>query len=250
MAEEYAIHFSNAMQEWGTASKNQSMSSFNNAISFMLLAIKKAPEPLEKIHAFFAMIYYEAATCQSQESGRNVEKKVKALIDNALQQANTALEIHPLSFNAQLVKTYVASDNILYMQGGASNLVPKAGFSAAGVTEFLVRAGSMGVAAGKVGVSQAKFKKEAGRLLEIYSEIFTEYYMDASDFIDFTGELFNVADFCSRNQLSGAKEIFSGIANVDLNDLRYEDYSDEEKAAMEAEVVRLHSLAEGRLMML
>lgn len=250
MAEEYAIHFTNAMQEWSNASTNQSMNGFNNAISFMLLAIKKAPEPNERIHSFLAMIYYEAAICQSQENGRNIEKKVKALVDKALDQAKIALQIIPLSFYAQLVKAFIASDNVLYLQGGASNLIPKNGISVAGVTEFFFRAGSMGVAAGKVGVSQSKFKKEAKQLLDIYTTIFSEYYMDASDFIDYTEQLFLIADFCTRTQLSGAKEIYTGISEVALEDLKYDAYSEDDKPQIENEVVRLHSLAEGRLEML
>lgn len=249
MTEEFVHMFNNAMQEWGEASKQQDMNRFNNTISFMLMAIKKAPEPYAKLHSNLAMIYYDAAICQAQQPGRRVEKMAQDLIDKCISQANTALKIEPLSFNSQLVKTYVAGDNILHIPGGASNLVPKNGLSAAGVTEFLVRAGSMGVAAGKVGVSQAKFKNEVKRLLEIYDNLFNEYYLQATDYIDYSNQLLTIADFCANNKFSGAKEIFTSVTNVKVEDLKYDDLTEEETNMVEQEVYRIRALAEGRLMM-
>lgn len=249
MTEEFAHMFNNAMQEWDDASNQQDMNKFSNAISFMLMAIKKAPQAYEQIHAKLSMIYYDAALCQAKQPGRRVEKITKDLVDKAMEQANIALKLEPLSFNAQLVKTYIASDNLLYLQGGASNLVPKNGISVAGVTEFLVRAGSMGVAAGKVGVSQTKFKNEVKRLLEIFDGLFSEYYIPATDFIDYCNQFFLIADFCTNNKLAGAKDIFTSITNVKVEDLNYDNLTEEGHNQVEQEVYRLRALAEGRLMM-
>ncbi|QRN82095.1 hypothetical protein JR338_06480 [Chloroflexota bacterium] len=249
MTEEFVHMFNNAMQEWDEAVKQQDMNKFNNTISFMLMAIKKAPEPNAIIHSNLAMIYYDAAICQAQQPGRRVEKMAENLINKAINEANTALKIEPLSFNSQLVKTYIAADNILHIPGGASNLVPKNGLSAAGVTEFFVRAGSMGVAASKVGVSQAKFKSEVKRLLEIFDSLFSEYYLQATDYIDYSNRLFSIADFCTNSKLAGAKDIFTSLMNVVVDDLKYDDLTEEDKNLVEQEVYRIRALAEGRLMM-
>jgi tetratricopeptide (TPR) repeat protein len=249
MAEEHVTIFSNAMNEWEVATEQQSMNAFNNAISLMLLAIKKSPEPFARMYAFLSMAYYEAGICQAQQPGRNSEKQAKQLIDNAISYANSALEIEPLEFRAQLVKTYIASDKLLYLQGGVSNLIPRAGISAAGVLEFFGRAASTGVAAGKVGASQIKFKGEVKHLQEIYDQVFSEYFMDATEFCYFTEQLLNIADYCTNNKLAGAKEIFTSIVNVNPDDLKYDDLSDDGKVEVEQEVVKLRSLAEGRLMM-
>lgn len=250
MSEEHVTMFRNAMDEWTIASEHQNMNSFNNAISFMLLAIKKSPEPYPKMHSFMSMIFYEAAICQAQQNIRDAGKKSNQLVNKAISHANTALQLNEWAFRAQLVKTFVASDNILYMTGGASNLIPRHGVSGKGFVEFLGRAASTSVAAGRVGVSQAKFKGEVKRMLEIYDHEFAEYYVDATDFCFYTEQLMLIADFCSNNKISGAVDIYTSIMNVDLSDLKYDDLNDDAKKEVEQEVLRLRALAEGRKMML
>jgi hypothetical protein len=250
MSEEHVTMFTNAMNEWDIATEHQNINSYNNAVSFMLLAIKKAPEPFPKMHSFLAMIFYEAAICQAQQSDRHAEKKSKQLVDSAIAQANTALQLSPREFRAQLVKTFVASDNILYLTGGASNLIPRHGISGKGFVEFLGRAASTSVAAGRVGVSQAKFKGEVKSILEIYNQEFSEYYIDATDFCYYTDQLMLIADFDNNNKLGGARDIYQSIMNVELGDLKYDDLDDETKKEVEQEVLRLRALAEGRMMMM
>jgi tetratricopeptide (TPR) repeat protein len=212
MAEEHVTLFNNALDEWEIAAKEQNMSAYNNAISLMLLAIKKSPEPIARIHAYLARAYYEAADCQLQQPGRHSEKQFFQLINNALRYADSALKIDPLEFRAQLVKTFLSTRKL-------------------GIGLF--------------------FRRELNRLKEIYDRAFSEYYVDASEYCQFTKDLLNIADYCiNDNKKAIAKDIFTSILNVNLDDLDYDDLSDDGKVEVGLEVAKLRSLAEGRLMML
>lgn len=249
MAEEYVLAFRNAMQEWQTASDRQNLGAYNNAVSFMLIAIKKAGQVVPRFHSLLAMMYYEMAACQAQAGGRNADKLANQSLASAQQQATIALQNNPLEFRAQLVKTWIAGDNVLFMKGGASNLLPTSRGFAEALGETFGRAIGTSIAAAQSQTSKSNFKKELTKLLDIFNTWFGDYYVDATEFVFAATNLMNLADVCSEDKLFEAGKIYAGIANVNLDDLKYDDVSPDDQEDLQQEIYRIRVLAEGRSLM-
>lgn len=250
MSEEYEIILDNALKEWRKASENQDLNAYNNAASYFLLGIKKAREPMPRAHALLAMAYYETASCWAQTGRRDSEKQAEKFSKLANEQVSIALQHEPLEYRAQLVKTWIAGDNVRYMQGGISNLIPRSRGLVDAIFETGFRAAGAGIAATRVEASKAKFRSELTSLLSIYKKIFSEYKIDAPEFVFFSDNLISIADFCVNNKLFDVQQIYSSILNVSPdNDLSYEDLDEGEVEEVKQEVVRVRALAEGRSMM-
>lgn len=247
MPDEVAILVSNAMREWETATEHQNLNAYNNTVSLFLLAIKKSPQPIARLHSWLCMVYYEMAICYANAS--NADRWVTKSLNSALEQANMALRLDSLEFRAQLIKTYISSDKLLYMKGGVSNLLPSnsSGFID-GVFEVMGRAIGTGIAAGRVEATRVKFKTELTALLTMYNKLFSEYYIDATEFLFYSDQLMTIADYCTINHLWGGREIYSSILAVMLDDLKFDNLDGELKAEVSGEIVRIRTLAEGRML--
>lgn len=249
MADEIGTILESAMREWDVASEQDSIPAYKNAEGMFLLALKKAGKPIPRIHSFLAMLYYELAICYSKKQERNSAKYANEAVKLATKYADTALQNEPLEFRAQLIKTYIAGDNVLFLNGGVSNLVPESsGVSA--IFEIAGRAIGTGAAAAQVSVSKSNFKKELERLFAIYNELAVNYVMPATEFFFFANKLLGIADFCSENRLFGPKEIYTIVANVNIDELDFDDFDPEVKSEALAEITYFKTLAEARLMAL
>lgn len=249
MADEIGIILENAMREWDVAGEQDSIPAYKNAEGLFLLALKKAGKPIPRIHSFLSMLYYELAICYSKKQGRNSARYANEAVKSATKYADTALQNEPLEFRAQLIKTYIAGDNVLFLNGGVSNLVPESrGVSA--IFEIAGRAIGTGAAAAQVSVSKSNFKKELERLLAIYNEFAANYVMPAAEFFFFANRLLGIAEFCSENRLFGPKEIYTIVANINIDELDFDDFDPEVKSEALVEITYFKTLAEAHLMAL
>lgn len=239
----------NALQEWEYATENDSVRSYKNAEGLFLLALKRAGEPIPRIHSLLAKLYYELALSHSKRRERNAAGAMDEAITSAHKHAGIALQHDELEFRAQLIKTYIAGDNVLYLNGGLSNLVPdSSGIDA--IFEFAGRAVYTGTTATKVRLSQSKFKEEVEQLISIYNKLDTDYALPAGEFLYMADRLAEIAEFCSENRLFGGKEIYSILANTDVDRLDFNAIEAGKKAAVFREAMNLKTLAEARLMAL
>lgn len=246
MTDEVGMVLENAMQEWDVAQEKNDISSFKNAAGLFLLGIKKAGKPLPRIYSFLAMLYYDLSMCYAEKQNAS---NMKEATNSAIKYSDVALQHEPLEFRAQLIKTYIAADNLKYFTGGLSSLIPESrGVSA--IFEVAGRAIGTGVAASRVSMSKSNFRKELEHLISIYSEFSEKYVMPATEFLFFANKLLLIAEFCAENNLFGAKEIYTGVSNVNLDELDYNGLDPEIQPEISQELVRFKTTAEARLMTL
>ena len=143
MADEVGTILGNAMKEWDSAREQNDIALYKNAAGMFLLGIKKAGKPLPRIHSFLAMLYYDLAECYSEKQN---SAGAKESINLAVKYADLALQNETLEFRAQLIKTYIATDNLKVFTGGISTLMPQSRGIAA-VFEVAGRAVGTGIAA-------------------------------------------------------------------------------------------------------
>lgn len=249
MADEYIGIAQKALAEWEAASESKNVSGYNNAAGLFLLALKKAGKPIPRLHSFLAMLYYELAICHSSMNDRNTARLTSEAISAAVRHADVALEINELEFRAQLVKTYIAGDSVLYLKG--VDLAPNSRDVASAIGEMLGKAIGTGAAATRVALSRGNFKKELEKLLVVVSQLHEEYYLDATEFLFFCNKLLAIADFAAENRLFGAKEIYELLLKVKIKELKYEDIDDpESKEAVKAQIEEFVTIAEARQIML
>jgi len=248
MADEIGTILGNAMQEWDFAGEKDDISSYKNAEGLFLLALKKAGKPLPRVHSFLAMLYYDLAISYSKRQDRNAAKFSSEAANSATKHADIALQNEHLEFRAQLIKTYISGDNVLFLNGGVSNLIPQSRDIVGAIFEGVGRAIGTGAAAAQVSMSKSTFRKELEKLLAIYTEIDSNYVMEATEFFFFANKLLGIADFCTENKLFGAKEIYTIIGNVNIDELNFDDVDPEMKDESLSEISRFKTLAEARLM--
>ena len=138
MADEIGTILGNAMQEWDFAGEKDDISSYKNAEGLFLLALKKAGKPLPRVHSFLAMLYYDLAISYSKRQDRNAAKFSSEAANSATKHADIALQNEHLEFRAQLIKTYISGDNVLFLNGGVSNLIPRSNSSTKSSVMFLM----------------------------------------------------------------------------------------------------------------
>ncbi len=248
MTDEIGEIFQNAMEEWDVASEKDNISAYKNAEGLFLLGLKKAGKPLPRVHSFLAMLYYELAGCYAKKQERNSARFANESVNSATKHADIALQNDSLEFRAQLIKTYISADNLLVMNGGVSNLIPQSRDVAGAIFEGIGRAIGTGAAATQVAMSRSAFKKELEKLFTIYTELETNYNVRATEFFFFANKLLGIAEFCSENRLFGAKEIYTMISRVEIEELDFDDIDPESKPDLTKEISRFKTLAEARLM--
>ncbi|MBW7843889.1 MAG: hypothetical protein H3C40_14300 [Ignavibacterium sp.] len=250
MTDEIGAIFQSAMEEWDVASEKDNIPAYKNAEGLFLLGLQKAGKPLPRIHSFLAMLYYELASCYAQKQERNSAKFASEAVNSATKHADIALQNDNLEFRAQLIKTYIAGDNVLFMNGGVSNLIPQSKDVVGAIFEGFGRAIGTGAAAAQVSMSKSAFKKELEKLLAIYTELDTNYNMPATEFFFFAKKLLGIAEYCSENRLFGTKEIYTLISAIKIDELDFDDVDPEMKPEALKEISRFKTLAEARLMSL
>jgi hypothetical protein len=250
MTDESNLLFDQAMQEWDVANEKDSISSYKNAEGLFLLGLKKLDKPIPRIYSFLSMLYYDMALCYARKQNEREQKAANESINSATKYANLALQHEPLEFRAQLIKTYIASDNILYLSGGMSNIIPQSKDVVTAIFEGVGRAINTGAAMAQVSMSKSAFKQELEKLLVIYTELSKEYILSVTEFFFFANKLLGIADFCSENKLFGAKEIYTLICNVDINELDADSINPEMQSEILKEISTFKKLAEARLMTL
>lgn len=248
MTDEIGAIFQSAMEEWDVASEKDDIPAYKNAEGLFLLGLQKAGEPLPRVHSFLAMLYYELAICYAKKQDRNSAKFSSDAVNSATKHADIALQHDNLEFRAQLIKTYIAGDSVLFLSGGISNLIPQSRDVVGAIIEGVGRAINVGAAAAQVSMSKSAFKKELENLLRIYTELDTNYNMPATEFFFFANKLLGIAEYCSENELFGAKEIYTIVSSVKIDELDYDDIDPEMKSEALKEVSRAKTLAEARLM--
>ncbi|MGB4323417.1 MAG: hypothetical protein WBJ23_08765 [Anaerolineaceae bacterium] len=248
MPDEIGTIFQSAMEEWDVASENDNIPAYKNAEGLFLLGLQKAGKPLPRIHSFLAMLYYELASCYAKKQERNSAKFASEAVNSATKHADIALQNDNLEFRAQLIKTYIAGDNVLFMNGGVSNLIPQSKDVVGAIFEGFGRAIGTGAAAAQVSMSKSAFKKELEKLLAIYTELDTNYNMPATEFFFFANKLLGIAEYCSENRLFGTKEIYTLISAIKIDELDFDDVDPEMKPEALKEISRFKTLAQARLM--
>lgn len=249
MTDEYIGIAQKALVEWEAASENKNVSGLNNAAGLFLLALKKAGKPIPRLHSFLAMLYYDLAICHSSMNDRNAARLTSEAISSSVRHADLALETNELEFRAQLIKTYIAGDNVLYLKG--VDLAPNSRDVASAIGEMLGKAIGTGAAATRVALSKNDFKKELEKLLAIVSQMEEEYYVDATEFLFFCNKLLAIADYTAENKLFGAKGIYELLLKVDIQELKYENIDEpEDRNAVKAQIEEFMTIAEARQMML
>lgn len=249
MADKYTGIVQKALAEWEAASESKSVSAYNDAAGFFLLALKKAGKPIPRLHSFLGMLYYDLAICYSSMTDRNAARLTSEAISSSVRHSDVALEIDELEFRAQLVKTYIARDSVLYLKG--VDLAPNSSDIASAIGEMLGKAIGTGAAATRVALSKSNFKKELEKLLAIFSQLHEEYYLDAAEFLVFCDKLLAIADYTAKNRLFGAKEIYEVLLGVNVKDLKYDNIDGpKNKKAVKAQISEFVTIAEARQMTL
>jgi len=237
----------NAIEQWEAAGDEYNLPCLKNAESLFLLAIQKSPEPYSRLYALLSMVYYDMGLSYINNNGRNAEKFMKKSYNSATLYANKALDLNKFEFRAQLIKTYISADNLKYLNGGLSNLVPQSG---GGILdsffEFTGRAVGTGIAATQVSLSKANFKNELNNLLTLFNSKKAEYYIEFSEYYFMAERFFIIADFCHENNLFGKNEIFKALSEVKEQDIDFEDISDDSKEEALSELNRITLLSQAR----
>jgi hypothetical protein len=250
MVDEVGTILENAIREWDFASEQNSIPAYKNAKGLFLLALKKAGKPIPRIHSFLAMLYYDLAICYSKKQDRNSARYANEAIKSATKYADTALQNEPLEFRAQFIKTCIVGDNILFLNAKTLNSALESRGVMGNFFEVVGRVIGIGAGAAQVSVSKSNFKKELERLLAIYDEFSANYVMPASEVFFFANKLLGIAEFCSENRLFGPKEIYTIIANINVEELDFDDLDSEVKAEVLEDINYFKTLAEARLMAL
>ena len=174
----------NAEKEWDIAQEKDSVQLYQSAEKLFLLAIKKSEKASPKIHARLAWLYYSMHFL-FYGNEKNADILKSQALNKARDQADIALKHDSENLTAQFIKTWLREET---------------------VREY-----------GKF-LSSGDFKKEMQKLVPLFQKSVNENKISAASTLFWGMKLIELAEFCEEKKLFGRNEIYSVIANIQIDE--------------------------------
>jgi tetratricopeptide (TPR) repeat protein len=200
---------------WRMEEENAGKEMYNDAASFLMMAIERYPQPFQEAHSLLATAALRLGKA-----------------DLAQEHADLALKYNSSDFSAQSVKVYLAASQLqLFKMSGIAGMDGS-------LTDLIIGA----FAWFKTSKSQDRFRKEVEEWLSIFVSQTNSSRYKVDDFLYHAQEIMELADRIMQKPVlqSIAMMMYDAIISVNLDKLSFESRQVLEQAR------RIQVLAQGR----
>jgi len=223
---------------WEVATEKQDLPLYRAAVGLLKSGLNEAAEPIPYLSGMLALLSYEAGALAFQQKSNDAGLMMKS----ARIHANTALNDDPHDFRSHLVLTYLAADAITEKVTFDDVVAPTDG--AGGI---LGKIFGTAFKAGQAASTRNQFCNEVGALIGSFGHM-TREDPNCRDFLFYSERLSGVAEFCRELGLHKQVEaIYRTIADVDPNNLSYDDVDADDVPEYQGAVAHVCTLAEAYL---
>jgi hypothetical protein len=203
-APEAIEHFNRAIDMWNNAEESRRDDTLRNDVaSELALALKKANAPFPRAYALLAMYLNDLGDDQRAEW-----------------HADRALQQNPNEFRAQLVRIDVALKGVKIAKVSAGDVIALGGRPQDAVGETLGRMTGAAIAKTRAGMSQANFKRELERLVQIYRNVCLSND-DVDEYLMMSEALIGLGDFIKDVPMPGGRpNLYVEVVNAPTNNLQ------------------------------